>query len=150
MALWLIAREAAGQPADGPPRHRLKMGDILESCGAHGPVNLTRTNCLLAAALPDSRTPVKEFYGAAAQETKTDILNPICYPEEAIAHIPLAARKRSYGCGSLLDGGKAGAVWTWARRGVSASSPPGGRAGCQGGYAGRHAGSCRGERNGVA
>lgn len=104
MALWLIAREAAGQPVKGSPRLRLKMGDLLESCGAHGPVSLTRTNCLLAAALPDSRASVKEFYDAAARETKNDILNPICYPEEAIAHIPMTARKRSYGCGSpVLD-----------------------------------------------
>jgi MoaA/NifB/PqqE/SkfB family radical SAM enzyme/SAM-dependent methyltransferase len=100
MALWLIAREAARQPADGPPRLRLKMGEILEACGSHGPVALTHTNCLLAAALPDSHTAVRDFYQEAAHSTKSDILNPIGYPEDAIAHIPIAARLRNYGCGS--------------------------------------------------
>jgi MoaA/NifB/PqqE/SkfB family radical SAM enzyme/SAM-dependent methyltransferase len=105
-AMWLIAREAAGQPADGPPRLRLKMGDILETCGAHGSVALTHTNCLLAAASPDSRTVVKEFYQAAAHTPREDILNPVCYPEEAISHIPAKYRFRGYGCGSpVLDAG---------------------------------------------
>ncbi len=105
-AQWLIAREAARQPTDGPARLRLKMGDILESCGAHGSVALTHTNCLLAAASPDSRTVVKEFYQAAAQTPREDILNPVCYPEEAISHIPAQYRFRGYGCGSpVLDAG---------------------------------------------
>ena len=103
-AMWLIAREATGQPANGPARLRLKMGDILESCGAHGSVALTHTNCLLAAASPDSRTVVKEFYQAASETTREDILNPVCYPEEAISHIPAKYRFRGYGCGSpVLD-----------------------------------------------
>jgi MoaA/NifB/PqqE/SkfB family radical SAM enzyme/SAM-dependent methyltransferase len=105
-AMWLIAREAARQPVSGPPRLRLKMGDILESCGAHGSVALTHTNCLLAAASPDSRTVVKEFYQAASESTREDILNPVCYPEEAISHIPAKYRFRGYGCGSpVLDAG---------------------------------------------
>jgi SAM-dependent methyltransferase len=103
-AMWLIAREAARQPGKGPPRLRLKMGDILESCGAHGAVALTHTNCLLAAASPDSRTVVKKFYQAASETTREDILNPVCYPEEAISHIPAKYRFRGYGCGSpVLD-----------------------------------------------
>jgi 7,8-dihydro-6-hydroxymethylpterin dimethyltransferase len=94
------------QPANGLPGLRLKMGDILVSCGAHGEVALTHTNCLLAAASPDSRTVVKEFYQAAAETTKEDILNPVCYPEEAISHIPKQFRFRGYGCGSpVLDAG---------------------------------------------
>jgi 7,8-dihydro-6-hydroxymethylpterin dimethyltransferase len=104
MAMWLIAREAGKEPNSGPPRLRLKMGEVLESCGTHGAVALTHTNCLLAAAMPDSRTAVKEFYHGAAQATKTDILNPVCYPEEVVAQIPEEARVRSYGCGSpVLD-----------------------------------------------
>lgn len=104
MAMWLIAREAGKQPNSGPPGLRLKMGEVLESCGAHGAVALTHTNCLLAAAMPDSRTAVKDFYHSAAQVTKADILNPICYPEETVAHIPESARVRCYGCGSpVLD-----------------------------------------------
>ncbi len=103
-AMWLIAQEAARQPVNGPPRLRLKMGDILESCGAHGAVALTHTNCLLAAATPDTRTVVKKFYQAASETTREDILNPVCYPEEAISHIPAKSRFRGYGCGSpVLD-----------------------------------------------
>ncbi len=106
LALWLIAREAVTQSANGLPGLRLKMGDILASCGAHGAVALTHTNCLLAAASPDSRTVVKEFYQAAAETTKEDILNPVCYPEEAVSHIPKQFRFRGYGCGSpVLDAG---------------------------------------------
>jgi len=105
-ALWLIAREAARQPASGPPRLRLRMGDILESCGAHGGVALTHTNCLLAAATPDSRTVVKDFYQAASETTQEDILNPVCYPDETVSHIPPEFRFRGYGCGSpVLDAG---------------------------------------------
>ncbi len=104
LTLWLIAREAAPQTANGLPGLRLKMGDILVSCGAHGSVALTHTNCLLAAASPDSRTVVKEFYQAASETTKEDILNPVCYPEESISHIPQKYRFRGYGCGSpVLD-----------------------------------------------
>jgi 7,8-dihydro-6-hydroxymethylpterin dimethyltransferase len=107
LALWLIAREAAAAPADhGIPGLRLKMGDLLASCGAHGAVALTHTNCLLAAASPDSRTVVKEFYQAAAETPREDILNPVCYPEEAVSHIPKQFRFRGYGCGSpVLDAG---------------------------------------------
>jgi 7,8-dihydro-6-hydroxymethylpterin dimethyltransferase len=107
LALWLIAREAAGLPAaDGLPRLRLRMGDVLESCGSQGSVALTHSNCLLAAATPDSRTVVQEFYKEAAADTKTEILNPVRYPEELISHIPAAFRFRGYGCGSpVLDAG---------------------------------------------
>lgn len=105
-ALWLIAREAAGQSANGLPGLRLKMGDLLASCGAHGPVALTHTNCLVAAASPDSRTVVKEFYRDAAHTPREDILNPVCYPAEAVSHIPPQFRFRGYGCGSpVLDAG---------------------------------------------
>ncbi len=100
LALWLIAREAAKEPDQELPTLRLRMGEILESCGPHGAVALTHSNCLLTAATVDSRTAVREFYQSAAQDTKEDILNPVCYPEEFISHIPEAARLRSYGCGS--------------------------------------------------
>jgi len=105
LALWLITREASASPANnGLPGLHLKMGDILVSCGAHGSVALTHSNCLLAAASPDSRTVVKEFYQAASEATKEDILNPVGYPEEAVSHIPPPFRFRGYGCGSpVLD-----------------------------------------------
>jgi MoaA/NifB/PqqE/SkfB family radical SAM enzyme/SAM-dependent methyltransferase len=104
IALWLIAREAGRNVDDGRPRLRLKMGDVLESCGAHGPLALVHSNCLLSTAQHDSRTPVREFYNDAATSTKEDILNPACYSDEVMTHIPPDLRFRGYGCGSpVLD-----------------------------------------------
>jgi len=101
LALWMITQETRQKTAgNGLPGLRLKMGDILKSCGAHGSVALTHSNCLLAAVTPDSRTVVKEFYQVAAATPKEDILNPVCYPNEAMAHIPPEYRFRGYGCGS--------------------------------------------------
>ncbi|MEW6357940.1 MAG: DUF5714 domain-containing protein [Planctomycetota bacterium] len=103
-ALWLIARETARQSDNGPPRLRLKMGDLLESCGAHGAVALIHSNCLLSVARVDGRTAVKKFYTEAVSSPRGDILNPINYPEDLIAHIPMESRVRTYGCGSpVLD-----------------------------------------------
>ncbi len=99
-ALWLIAREAQEQPEGDRPGLRLKMGEVLESCETHGEVALTRTTCLLAPAAGDSRRPVADFYRHAAATVREDILNPVGYPEAVSAHIPAAARRRSYGCGS--------------------------------------------------
>ncbi len=104
LARWQIAREAASQSDEGPPRLRLKMGDVLESCGAHGSVALVHSNCLLSLAQTDSRTVVQEFYRDAAEETKEDILNPVCYDRSLIDHIPAEFCFRGYGCGSpVLD-----------------------------------------------
>jgi len=99
-ALWLITREAKPRSEDGSPRLLLKMGDVLESCGAHGSVALVHSNCLLAIAQKDSLTVVKEFYSDAAGDAKEEILNPVCYPDELIEHIPEEFRFRGYGCGS--------------------------------------------------
>ncbi|APG26418.1 methyltransferase type 11 [Syntrophotalea acetylenivorans] len=104
LARWQVVREAAQQSDEGPPRLRLKMGDVLESCGAHGAVALVHSNCLLSLAQSDSRTVVQEFYRDAADETKEDILNPVCYDPSLIDHIPAEYRFRGYGCGSpVLD-----------------------------------------------
>ncbi len=104
LACWQIVREALPQSDEGPPRLRLKMGDVLESCGAHGAVALVHSNCLLSLAHTDSRTVVQEFYRDAAEETKEDILNPVCYEPAFIEHIPAKYRFRGYGCGSpVLD-----------------------------------------------
>ncbi len=100
MALWLITREAKGQADQGDPSLLLKMGDRLESCGAHGRVALAHPNCLLAVAGEDSHSAVKAFYADAAVSTREDILNPVCYPEAVLRHIPDQLRFRGYGCGS--------------------------------------------------
>ncbi len=104
LALWLIARRAQQEPDGGPPRLRLKMGDVLESCASHGRVALTHSNCLLSLAQRNSRSVVRAFYSDAAAAPRTDILNPAPYPDALLAHIPGASRVRSYGCGSpVLD-----------------------------------------------
>ncbi|MEE4253371.1 MAG: DUF5714 domain-containing protein [Desulfuromusa sp.] len=101
---WLIHRQASRHPQSELPGLLLKMGDILESCGAHGHVALTHANCLLAIADKNSRSVVKNYYTAAATATKEDILNPVCYVDEDISHIPEEYRFRGYGCGSpVLD-----------------------------------------------
>ncbi len=97
---WLIARQAAFQPVEGAPGLRLKMGDILAGCGAHGSVALTHSNCLLAVAREDSLSVVKNYYSQAVVDEREEILNPVCYPEHMIEHIPDAFRFRGYGCGS--------------------------------------------------
>ncbi len=102
--LWLITKEASRFPTTNQPALRMKMGDILESCGAHGEVALTHANCLLSIADHNSLAVVKDYYGAAATTTKEDILNPVCYADSDIAHIPKEFRFRGYGCGSpVLD-----------------------------------------------
>ncbi|MEZ4484926.1 MAG: DUF5714 domain-containing protein [Syntrophotaleaceae bacterium] len=104
LARWQIVREAQRQPERGVPQLRLKMGDVLESCGSHGAVALVHSNCLLSLAQTDSRAVVQEFYRDAAEETKEDILNPVCYEAALVDHIPEEFRFRGYGCGSpVLD-----------------------------------------------
>lgn len=104
MALWLIAEQAARRSDHGPPRLRLKMGDILEQCGEGSDVELVHSNCLLALASQDHVSSVKEFYTRAVEAPEGDILNPVSYPEELVSHIPRECLVRSYGCGSpVLD-----------------------------------------------
>jgi len=100
MALWLIAEEAEAQSDDGPPGLRLKMGDVLERCGAGGEVALVHSNCLLAVASKDDVHIVEEYYSEAARSPREEILNPVHYPEDLVAHIPRECLVRTYGCGS--------------------------------------------------
>ena len=106
IVLWLIAEEARSvrQVEDGVPKIRLRMGEILESCGAHGKVALVHPNCLLATAGENSLSTIKSFYSEAVGDKKADILNPVCYDPELLSHIPKEFRFRGYGCGSpVLD-----------------------------------------------
>lgn len=104
LALWLIAKEANHQPENGSPQIRLGMGEILESCGAHGKVALVHSNCLLATAHENSLTVVKSYYSDAVGDKKEEILNPVYYDKKFIDHIPEEFRFRGYGCGSpVLD-----------------------------------------------
>ncbi|MBU1195395.1 MAG: methyltransferase domain-containing protein [Proteobacteria bacterium] len=103
IALWRISLAAPQKNTIPHPCVLLRMGDRLMSCSdVHGEVALTHSNCVLS--LSALKEEVQSFYGDAAQSPNQDILNPVCYPEEEISHVPLTARIRSYGCGSpVLD-----------------------------------------------
>ena len=104
MMMWLIANEASQQSDDSHSAMRARMGEILESCGAHGKVALIHSNCLLAAAGENSLSTVKSFYTEAADKRNSDIINPVSYDDELMEHIPEHFRFRGYGCGSpVLD-----------------------------------------------
>jgi len=99
IARWLITDTAGPAIDETLPQIRFKMGDRLLSCdnGGHG-VSLTHSNCVLSVA--KAREVVGAFYADAAVTPNTDIINPVCYDEKDITHIPESARIRSYGCGS--------------------------------------------------
>jgi MoaA/NifB/PqqE/SkfB family radical SAM enzyme/ubiquinone/menaquinone biosynthesis C-methylase UbiE len=109
IALWCITRSpryTQGQGIDIPLSCvTMRMGDRLLNCDdAHGQVALTHSNCVLF--LGSLTGNVSGFYAKAAKDTNQDIINPVCYPEEEISHVPPTARIRSYGCGSpVLDAG---------------------------------------------
>lgn len=104
LALWLIINEAKRYDKLEKPALCLEMGDILYSCGANEGVTHTHANCLLATGESESLRLVKSFYHDAALEDKEDILNPACYEESYLSHIPSHLRFRGYGCGSpILD-----------------------------------------------
>lgn len=102
LALWLITQEAKAFEKIQEPALLLEMGDILYSCGAHEGVAHTHANCLIATGESASLRMVKNYYHEAALEDKNDILNPVCYEEDYIAHIPAHLRFRGYGCGSPI------------------------------------------------
>ncbi|WP_024955708.1 radical SAM protein [Sulfurospirillum arcachonense] len=103
LALYLITCEAKKfDVISQSPSLCLEMGDILYTCGASDGVAHTHANCLIATGQSESLSFVKEFYTDAANEDKEDILNPACYEEEYLAHIPDKYRFRGYGCGSPI------------------------------------------------
>lgn len=102
LALYLIFEEAKRFDNASSPALCLEMGDILYTCGASEGVAHTHANCLLATGESESLSFVKEFYTEAANEDKEDILNPACYEEEYLSHIPSKYRFRGYGCGSPI------------------------------------------------
>ena len=98
---WLMVREAGKYDPNGYPAIRLKMGEIIGDCPTEGStVFFTHSNCVLSLPGQDTHTQVNRFYTEAAKETKENILNPICYEEQLVRHIPEELRYRSYGCGS--------------------------------------------------
>ncbi|MDY6822888.1 MAG: DUF5714 domain-containing protein [Thermodesulfobacteriota bacterium] len=108
MALWLMAKSAEPVPDSAltdAPRLRRKMGEKLMQCHHDGQgVALTHSNCVLTFA--GTRQVVGDFYTIADETDNPDIINPVCYPESELSHIPVDGRVRSYGCGSpVLDAG---------------------------------------------
>lgn len=105
LALYLIAQAAGRLPEATTAGLRLKMGELLVSCGNHGQVALCHTNCLLSRqGLLDSRSQVANYYADAAGDKRLEILNPVHYDDQMMEHIPAAYRFRGYGCGSpVLD-----------------------------------------------
>jgi MoaA/NifB/PqqE/SkfB family radical SAM enzyme/SAM-dependent methyltransferase len=99
---WLITSEADRYNLNGNPAIKLKMGEILGDCPAEGSggIFFTHSNCVQSLPGQDTHTQVNHFYSEAAKETKEDILNPVCYDEHLVRHIPEQFRLRSYGCGS--------------------------------------------------
>jgi len=101
--LWLIAKEARQTDMLPYPQILLQMGDKLKNCHSEGKgVSLTHSNCVLTFS--STRKVVGDFYTQADTTQNEDIINPVCYPESEISHIPKNSRIRSYGCGSpVLD-----------------------------------------------
>jgi 7,8-dihydro-6-hydroxymethylpterin dimethyltransferase len=101
---WLIVEESKRYRTGGLPAVRLKMGEKLGACPPEGAeIFFTHSNCVLSLSGRDSHTLVNAFYTEAAESPKEDILNPVCYPEDLIGHIPEWARFRGYGCGSPVE-----------------------------------------------
>lgn len=105
MILWIISENAKKMPFSPFPEINVKMGDRLLQCHSHGDgVSLTHSNCVLTFS--NTRKVVGDFYTEADTSGNEDIINPVCYPEEEISHIPDHSRIKSYGCGSpVLDAG---------------------------------------------
>jgi MoaA/NifB/PqqE/SkfB family radical SAM enzyme/ubiquinone/menaquinone biosynthesis C-methylase UbiE len=102
---WIIAHEARKFRTNGYPALKLKMGEKLGECPVEGEsIYFTHSNCVLSLPGHETRKQVNRFYSEAAKEIKEDIINPVCYEEKWIDHIPKEMRFRSYGCGSpVLD-----------------------------------------------
>lgn len=106
--LYLLGREAFRYRRQHDDAGLLcRMGERLYRCEEDmGTINFTHSNCVLTLPGKDEHSPAAAFYSRAAEAVNSDIVNPVCYPEEAIAHVPAEARVRSYGCGSpVLDSG---------------------------------------------
>lgn len=103
VAKWLITREANNYKTDGYPAMKLRMGEKLGECPVEGgSIFFTHSNCVLSLPGHDTRAMVNQFYSQAAENVQEDILNPICYEDHLIEHIPKDKRYRSYGCGSPI------------------------------------------------
>ncbi len=106
LMLSLIADQIQSYPDQGI--FRLRMGDVRHDCpGDEGnEVVLTHCNCVISLSGTDGHSSVREFYGAAAKSTNTDIQNPQAPAGTLDTFIPQSAKDRSYGCGSPVKDAK--------------------------------------------
>lgn len=101
LALWLLGRTAHRYPHGDEPAVLLSMGEYLHACGTDQAVSVCHSTCLLSLhGSLDARSNVKAYYQDATGDKRTEILNPVCYDEAMMSHIPAAYRFRGYGCGS--------------------------------------------------
>ncbi|MCJ7751273.1 MAG: methyltransferase domain-containing protein, partial [Armatimonadetes bacterium] len=101
-------RRLIGELPPGPAVYHL-MGDDGYGCpteagvlngGAHK-VDFVHSNCVLIQdVIAKSRAQIRQYYGEAAREPKTEICQPINIDQRHLAHIPDEVIARSYGCGS--------------------------------------------------
>jgi len=101
-------RRLSGEPPPGPAVYHL-MGDDGYGCpteagvlngGAHK-IDFVHSNCVLIQdVIAKSRAQIRQYYGEAAREPKTEICQPINIDQRHLAHIPDEVVARSYGCGS--------------------------------------------------
>lgn len=105
MVYYLFEKQIEKNEIPLKPSVILKKGDRVESCSdQYNGVAFTHSGCMLS--FDEINGKVGTFYSEAADNPNTDILNPVCYAEDLIGHIPDSARIRSYGCGSpVLDAG---------------------------------------------
>jgi MoaA/NifB/PqqE/SkfB family radical SAM enzyme/SAM-dependent methyltransferase len=101
-------RALMGSPPPGPLVYQL-MGDDGYGCpteagvknGGEHKVDFVHSNCVLIQdVVAKSRAEIRDYYGEAAREPKTEICQPIAIDQRHLAHIPDEVIARSYGCGS--------------------------------------------------
>jgi MoaA/NifB/PqqE/SkfB family radical SAM enzyme/SAM-dependent methyltransferase len=101
-------RRLIGSPPPGPVVYHL-MGDDGYGCpteagvknGGEHKVDFVHSNCVLIQdVIAKSRAEIRDYYGEAAREPKTEICQPIAIDQRHLAHIPDEVIARSYGCGS--------------------------------------------------
>jgi MoaA/NifB/PqqE/SkfB family radical SAM enzyme/SAM-dependent methyltransferase len=102
IALKLISEKAAEEPEAGPPRLRLKMGDVIDFGVPKREVSLRPTKNLFALVGDKGVGLVNEYYGRSDDEDEEMTFNTVTLPDEWVRHIPLECRIRSYGFGSPI------------------------------------------------
>jgi MoaA/NifB/PqqE/SkfB family radical SAM enzyme/ubiquinone/menaquinone biosynthesis C-methylase UbiE len=96
IALWLIAEKAREHPAEGLPRLRLKMGEVIAHSESRRQVSLRHTKSLIAVASKEKTIFIRDFYSHRVQEQPEVTFNSVLLPESQVSHIPSEYRVRSY------------------------------------------------------